>query len=275
MLELPEAAVIAKQMNHTIKGKRIKNVIVGQSPHKFAFYHEDPLNYPSMLIGKVIGTAVGHGGQLEVQVEDTRLLFGDGVALRFQESNEKIPLKHQLLITFDDLSSLSGSVQMYGGLWCFNEGEFDNPYYLVAKEKPSPVTDLFDQTYFEQILNVPKVEKLSAKALLATEQRIPGLGNGVLQDILFHSGIHPKKKVKDFTSDDKDKLYQSIKATLQKMINLGGRDTEKDLFGTNGGYTTILSKNNVDKPCPVCGTAIKKEAYLGGSIYYCVGCQGI
>jgi hypothetical protein len=30
-----------------------------------------------------------------------------------------------------------------------------------------------------------EVKKLSLKALLATEQRIPGLGNGVLQDILF------------------------------------------------------------------------------------------
>jgi formamidopyrimidine-DNA glycosylase len=28
-------------------------------------------------------------------------------------------------------------------------------------------------------------------------------------------------------------------------------------------------------PCPVCGTAIVKEAYLGGSIYYCKKCQMI
>lgn|GEM_PF-2077218 len=30
------------------------------------------------------------------------------------------------------------------------------------------------------------------KAFLATEQRIPGLGNGVLQDILWTARIHPK-----------------------------------------------------------------------------------
>jgi formamidopyrimidine-DNA glycosylase len=60
---------------------------------------------------------------------------------------------------------------------------------------------------------------------------------------------------------------------LQAMVSQGGRDTETDLFGQPGGYQTVLSKNTVDKPCPVCAALIKKEAYLGGSIYYCPGCQ--
>ena len=57
------------------------------------------------------------------------------------------------------------------------------------------------------------------------------------------------------------------------MAAEGGRDTEKDLYGENGGYHTILSKNTVGKPCPVCGSFIKKESYLGGSIYICESCQ--
>jgi formamidopyrimidine-DNA glycosylase len=103
--------------------------------------------------------------------------------------------------------------------------------------------------------------------------RIPGLGNGVLQDILFNAGIHPKKKVKTFSGKDKEKLFDSVKATLAEMTMLGGRDTERDLFGCFGGYKTKLSRNTAGKPCPVCGSIIKKEAYLGGSIYFCEECQ--
>ena len=33
--------------------------------------------------------------------------------------------------------------------------------------------------------------------------------------------------------------------------------------------------NTVGQPCPVCGSIIKKKAYLGGAIYYCEGCQVI
>ena len=57
------------------------------------------------------------------------------------------------------------------------------------------------------------------------------------------------------------------------MTRAGGRDTEKDLYGQAGGYRTILSRNTLDKPCPVCGGALIREAYLGGNIYFCPVCQ--
>ena len=273
MIELPEAINIAKQINETVKGKRIMNVIAVQSPHKFAWYHGDPQNYHNLLADKVIGEAAGFGGLVEIKAEDAVILLGDGVNLRFHAEEDKRPQKHQLLIEFDDFTAISASVQMYGGLWCFKEGEFKNTYFLQAKEKLTPLSDKFDKEYFDNIITAPGVEKLSAKALLATEQRIPGLGNGVLQDILFNAGIHPKKKVKTFTDEAKDNLYDSIKSTIADITVQGGRDTERDLFGCFGGYKTKLSKNTIDKPCLICGTFIKKEAYMGGSIYFCSGCQ--
>ena len=39
MIELPEAMVLSKQLNESIRGKRIMNVIAAHSPHKFAWYH--------------------------------------------------------------------------------------------------------------------------------------------------------------------------------------------------------------------------------------------
>lgn len=68
-------------------------------------------------------------------------------------------------------------------------------------------------------------------------------------------------------------MFYAVKNVLAKMVNEGGRNTEKDLFGCKGGYKTILSKNTVGKPCPVCSTTIKKDAYHGGSIYYWELCQ--
>jgi len=57
------------------------------------------------------------------------------------------------------------------------------------------------------------------------------------------------------------------------MAEKGGRDTEKDIYGVSGGYKTIMSSKNVEAICPACGEPIIKEAYMGGSIYYCSGCQ--
>jgi formamidopyrimidine-DNA glycosylase len=275
MIEIPEAAILSIQLNETIAGKRIKNVVVLQSPHKFAWFYRDPQDYKRILLEKVVTKAKAVAGYVEITVEDGVLLFGDGVNLRFHGNEEKRPQKHQLLIEFDDSTAISASVQMYGGLWCFENGEFDNSYYSRAKESISPISEKFDREYFNAILSVTGAEKLSAKALLATEQRIPGLGNGTLQDILFNAKIHPKKKLSSFNEDDKELIFNSIKSTLKEMIQQGGRDTEKDLFGKPGGYITKLSKNTANKSCEICGTTIIKEAYMGGSIYYCSQCQKI
>ncbi|MFO7772451.1 MAG: zinc finger domain-containing protein [Dehalococcoidia bacterium] len=272
MIELPEAAVLAKQSNEAIGGKKIQNVIAAQSPHKWAWYCGDPQQYRSLLTGKVIGQALSYGGQVEITAGDVKLLFSDGVNLRYYSKGEQLPDRHQLLLEFDDGSSLVGSVQMYGGLWAFHEGEFDNKYYLIAKKKPSPLSDDFDQACFDSLFD-EAASKLSLKAFLATEQRIPGLGNGVLQDILLYARMHPKKKVNILSDEDREVLFNSVKTTILMMASKGGRDTELDLFGNPGGYETILCKNTVNKPCPVCGTIIKKEAYMGGSIYYCGKCQ--
>ncbi len=273
VLELPEAIVIAEQVGTALGGKRIKSVTANQSPHKFAWFYGDPGDYNSLLSGNAIESAVPWGGMVEIWAGPERVLLGDGVSLRYFPAGERLPSKHQLLIEFDDSSSLVGSVQMYGGLWAFPAGEFDNQYYLAAKQKPSPLTDEFDYAYFGSLLEGEKLESLSAKAFLATEQRIPGLGNGVLQDILWAARIHPRRKVATLSDQELRGLFGSVKSVLREMAARGGRDTERDLYGRPGSYKTVLSRNTVDTPCPACGTTIKKEAYMGGSVYYCGGCQ--
>ena len=201
------------------------------------------------------------------------IVLSEGAGIAFHPENAVLPKKHQLLINFEDGSALSVSVQMYGGILVFRDGEGDNQYYLTAREKPSPLSDAFDFPYFKELVSAEGADKLSAKALLATEQRIPGLGNGTLQDILYHAKIHPKRKVDSFTQGEVGALFKSLKRTLAEMAQKGGRDTEKDLFGQPGGYKTRCSRNTVGKPCAVCGAAIEKASYMGGSIYFCPGCQ--
>ena len=60
---------------------------------------------------------------------------------------------------------------------------------------------------------------------------------------------------------------------LNKIVELGGRDTEKDLFGNKGRYITKMSQLGIDEGCPECGSKIIKESYMGGSIYTCPKCQ--
>lgn len=272
MLELPESYTITKQMNEAFQGKQIASAKANASPHGFAFYFGDPAAYSSLLTGKTVDAAYNRAGMVELALGETRLVFGDGANLRYYEAGAKLPEKHQLHLLFEDGSSLVCTIQMYGGIWAFQDGTNDNFYYRVAGEKPNPLDGAFDRGYFELLYQNAK-PNLSAKAFLATEQRIPGLGNGVLQDILFRAGVHPKAKIETFSKEQREKLFQCVKETLQEMAQQGGRDTEKDLYGNPGGYRSILSKNTWQYQCPVCGGSIVRKAYLGGNVYYCPTCQ--
>ena len=142
----------------------------------------------------------------------------------------------------------------------------------MAHEKPAPPGPDFTEDYFRSLLIGTK-PSLSAKAFIATEQRIPGLGNGTAQDILFTAGLHPKQKVAQLSDEALTRLYRSVVDTLQAMTDQGGRDTESDLFGWPGGYRCVLSKHTLPYPCPRCGGGIERFAYLGGHVYVCPVCQ--
>ena len=272
MLELPEALDLAKKLKETIVGLHIDQALANAAPHGFAFYHGDPNGYHELLNKKTVEDAQAFGGQMELAMEDTRLVINDGINMRLYPAGAKRPDKHQLLLELSDGSALVCTVQMYGGMQAFKAGTYHNPYYEIAKQKPSPLGGDFDEAYFERLVADNK-PTLSAKAFLATEQRIPGLGNGVLQDILFQARIHPKTKLSALNDDQRQRMFYAVKNILTKMTDLGGRDTEKDLFGNPGGYTCALSKNTLDKPCPVCGDTLVRKAYLGGNVYFCPTCQ--
>jgi formamidopyrimidine-DNA glycosylase len=273
MIEIHEPALLANPLTPLPVGKEIHTINAAASPHKFVWYYGQPEDYSELAKGKVLIMARAFGGMVECSADDIRLLFSEGINLRFHHPEDSRPKKHQLLVEFSDGSALSASAQMYGGVGVYRQGENDNPYYLKSIRAPSPLTPQFDRDHFNSLQKGIDVSKLSAKAFLATEQRIPGLGNGVLQDILFHARIHPKRKMADLTSLELDALFESVLQTLKSMTQDGGRDTEKDLYGQTGGYVTVMSRNNVQKPCPSCGTTIQKASYLGGSIYFCVTCQ--
>ena len=273
MVELPEAVTLSRQITDSLAGKVIEEVNVLQSPHKWAWLHGDPADYPGKLRGKTVAAALPYGSMVEVNLGPTTLLLTEGVNLRHIEEESSLPKKHQLLLRFSDGTYFCVSIQMYGGLFCFEGDEYQNSYYLEAKQRPSPLSRGFSAAHFLRLLDAENLLKLSAKAFLATEQRIPGLGNGVLQDILFNARIHPKRKMDGLSAEEMQRLRDSIKSTLGAMVDGGGRDTERDLFGNFGGYRTILSKNTVGCPCPECGSIIEKSSYMGGSVYVCPGCQ--
>lgn len=271
MLELPESYTISKQIKQALTGKIISYIEVLHTPHKFAFFRGDKNQYDEYLEGQTIVGATYHGGMIEIDTEDSMILLSDGAYPKYYEDEKKFPKNHQFAIYFDDETAVFVSIQMYGFIDVCPKGECTEEYYLSSSSKPNPLTDAFTFEYFKELY--PQGRKISAKAFLATQQRVPGLGNGVLQDILWDAGIDPRFDMCEATEEDYRLMYDAIRKILKEMCDGGGRDTEKDLFGNKGKYISQLCKNSLHEPCIKCGHEIHKANYMGGTVYFCEHCQ--
>jgi formamidopyrimidine-DNA glycosylase len=284
MIELPEAIFISSQINENLIGKVVDKVIKDQNPHKFAFPMKDsdqigseyvPADFQKILKGKAIKKSWSDSNIIFVQLgSDYLLSLGcGGENIIYHENDDSIPKKHQLLIEFTDNTFLTVTISGWGEVRLMKVNEVDKHPH-IDKNKIDPLSKNFTLTkFYEMIEQLPENKKCSAKKFYITDPGLRGIGNGVIQDIFFLAKIHPKREMKTLSQKERKTLYETTRTELQKMVRLGGRDSEKDLFGNNGGYQKVMHSKSKGTPCPECQTPITKQQYLGGSIYVCPTCQ--
>jgi len=276
MIELPEAIVLSKQINETLVGKSIKSAVRGQNPHKFAFigkYSDE--EFSQIIKGKTITESRSNGNIILVQLDnDYFLSLGcGGERILYHKQDKTIPKKHQLLIEFKDQTYMTVTISGWGEVRLIESKNIDKHPHIQF-DKIDPLSEEFTFTNFKDIIQkIPENKKCSVKKFFITDPGLKGIGNGVIQDIFFLSKIHPKKEMKSLTKEEKKLLYETTRNELYKMIKLGGRDCEKDIFDNSGRYQRIMHSKSIDTPCPACTSLIKKQQYLGGTIYFCPSCQ--
>jgi formamidopyrimidine-DNA glycosylase len=275
MIELPEALTIARQISAELQGKRIEAGVRGNAPHKFAFYNRSEKEYEALLRGKVLGAATDHGSAILVPVEPDYVLVlgGGGERILYHASEGTLPKKHQLLLHFADGSYLTVTVQGWGNVLLLHRSELAaHPH--VGEKRVSPLSDAFTyeafQTLFEEL---EQEDPRSIKYFVTSKPGVWGVGNGYLQDILFRGKVHPRRRALATAEGERRALHTAIRETLRQAAELGGRDSERDLYNRPGGYKRVLDSTSVGRPCPHCGSPIEKIQYLGGASYFCPQCQ--
>jgi formamidopyrimidine-DNA glycosylase len=275
MFELPEYVILARQMNATLKGKRIQRGQLGNSPHKFVWYNRSHGEFEDLTRGKTVGEARARGRWLFLPLEPGYvLLLGEcGGKVLYHPPGSSLPKKYHLAIAFEDGSLFTVTTQMWGAMELYEQGEEQNRQY-VKDMRPTPAEPEFTFDYFSGLLDeLVAGEKRSAKALLTQDQLIPGLGNAIAQDILYRARLHPRHPIADLNPGQRRALYDAIAGTVEQVIQQGGRYDEVDLFNRPGGYVRLMDKNALERPCPACGGEIEKIQYLGGACYLCPNCQ--
>jgi formamidopyrimidine-DNA glycosylase len=275
MFEMPEILTLASQVNETLTGRVVRKGSLGNVRHKFVWYNRSHAEFEALTRGKKIGRARARGRWLLVPMDPGYVLvIGEcGGKMLFHPSGSAAPKKYHLHLALEDGSALTVTTQMWGAMELYEKGKERQRKY-IRDMRPIPGEPRFTYDYFSKLIDdAARDEKRSAKGLLTQHQLIPGLGNAIAQDILFHAKLHPKHPIDTLTSAQRRRLYRAILATVDEITQAGGRYDETDLYGRPGGYVRIMDKNALGTPCPECGRKVEKIQYLGGACYFCAHCQ--
>lgn len=275
MFDLPEITTLAAQMRSALPGRRVTSVEVAAQRPQWLWLTHEPAEYVQRMVGATIGPATADGHWLRLPLEpDQALLLGDlGGRVVLHPPGATLPKKRHLRLGLDDGASLTITIQGWGyvALLSTEEEARFGPY---QGRGVAPLDPRFTREHLGHLLATREAYvRKPIKSFLVHDGNVGGIGNGMLQDVLFRARLHPRHRVSDLSEADVDRLYDALRETMTLAVAQGGRDTERDLHDQPGGYTPLMDRRATGTPCPRCSTPIAKISLLGGSCYLCPACQ--
>ena len=266
MPELPEISSRAREMQKELTGKTIKKVEVLQPK----CLNVSPKKFKSALEGaKLLGTT-HHGKWLFTDTTKGHLLINMGMGGELLLVDSKsMPEKWRIAFHFKDKTTLAINFWWFGYTHYAAEGKLDK-HTMSAKLGPN-VIDV-TRTELREMLGK---RKGAVKSFLLNQERVAGIGNAYVHDILFLAGLHPLRTIDTLTNDEIESLWNGIQKGLKPSLRKRGAFYERDLYGKPGGFKMkdILVGYREGKLCPSCGEKIVKIKTGSTSSFICPKCQ--
>ncbi len=277
-IELPEAYILAKQMNRELHGKEIVDFRLQnhEKLQRLGFINKDSSIF-NELRGSTIDTVVSRGNVIRLKLNHgMNLILAPeyGGLILYSSEKSSIPVKFHLNLAFTDNSQLTVVLTGMGVIQAFKDENLEKSYVYRRdfSETVSPIDDSrftpenFSKELVGRTVNIKTV-------LVGKDAVLVGLSNNIFQDILYRAIIYPRRKASDLDEDQRNLLYKVIKSVIQERIKSGGKFQFMDLYGKQGSYIPAMGPNMKDKTCTICGTGIERISLGGGQIYFCPKCQ--
>ncbi len=277
-IELPEAKILAEQMNKELLGKRIKSYHLQdyERLQRIGMLDKDVKSFDQLVNGK-IEFVLSRGNVIRVKLNNgMNLIIAPeyGGKVFYHTSEKTVPSKFHLKVDFSDDTVLTVRLTSMGLIHALKDNDLERSYVFrrdFNSEIPSPIDEELTFERFSKLL--ADNNRMLKSVLVGKDAVVVGLSNSAFQDILYRARLHPKRKASDLNKDERRILYDAIKFVLKERIRLNGKDQFHDLYGNQGGYSPAMGPNMKQQACPVCGTSIEKLSVGGGHVYFCPKCQ--
>jgi len=136
----------------------------------------------------------------------------------------------------------------------------------------------FDPAFTPQYLYAQtRGKRVSIKQALLAGNIVVGAGNIYASEALFRARINPRTAAGKVSLPRCAALVDAVKLTLEQALASGGSTLRDyvDATGQPGAYFTLHAAvyEKAGKPCPACGTAIRRIVQGQRATYFCPACQ--
>ncbi|HKJ68658.1 MAG TPA: DNA-formamidopyrimidine glycosylase family protein [bacterium] len=259
MPELPDVEVFRQYFDATSLHQRVTAVDT-----RDARVLEDitPETFREALTGREFAASSRHGKNFFAHLDAGNFLllhFGMTGELKYFEHPDQEPDHTRVLFTFDNGWHLGYvNMRMLGKVNVISSID-----EYVEKQSLGP--DALQLSY-DQFAGLLSSKRGMIKSAFMDQSLMAGLGNIYSDEVLYQSGIHPKRQMTGLGEDQYHTLYKKMCEVLNTAIDCQVDTTE---FPEN----YLIKHRDQEDTCPRCGGDIRKIKVSSRSTYFCPDCQ--
>lgn len=285
MPELPEVEVVRAGLEPALVGARIDSVHVFE-PRSLKRHDARRGDFVGMLQGSTVLSAERRGKFMWFPLDSgdalvTHLGMSGQVLLRDSGAKPDRHLRIQYGITHPEHGKLLVNFvdqRIFGSMAV--DQLVEQPSGLVPAQAAHIALDPLD-SFFDDEMFITRLRKKSTgvKRALLDQTLISGVGNIYADESLWAAKIHGERSADSLSKAKAQELLCEVRQVLNKALAEGGTSFDAQYVNVNGqsGYFahSLNAYGQQGKPCPRCGTSIRKVSFMNRGSHFCPKCQRV
>ena len=276
MPELPEVETVRRGLAPGIAGRTVADVQV-LHPRPVRRHLAGPEHFAAALVGRTFTEPRRRGKYLWLPFADGDALLAHlGMSGQFRLDPVEAPLapNTRVLVTFADGDPQLRFVdqRMFGGL-SISPGGAELPPEIahIARDPFDPRFDL------AEVVARMRRKRTGVKRALLDQQLVSGIGNIYADESLWLARLHHARATATLPPRRAAELLTAATSVMSTALEQGGTSFDALYVNVNGasGYfdRSLAVYGQEGRPCPRCGTPVRREPFMNRSAFRCPRCQ--
>ena len=256
MPELPDVEGFRRYLARYAAGQRVGRVEVRDA---VLVRNASPRALGRALAGAQLGDPRRHGKWVIAPADGVALAMHFGMTgLLHWTAGDAPAHPHDRVVLHCESGRLAyRNMRKFGGVWLAREPDASD----VTGPLGPDALDV-DATLFEELL---ARRRAGIKAALMDQTLIAGLGNLLVDEILWRARVRPRTRIERLSGPRRRRIHDEMEATLRESVPTARVPSKP------GWLTTVRDER--EPRCPRCGRGLRRETVAGRTTVWCPRCQ--